>query len=75
MVLRRRHLAKALTYRVVGSIITAVAVYAVTGSVKLGLILAPVDFVIKTIFYYVHERVWHMSKWGVTKEKDSAAPV
>jgi len=70
MVLRRRHLAKAVTYRICGTLLTGTIAYCLTGSMAVSLILAPIDMVLKVGFYYLHERAWHKSKWGV-REEDS----
>jgi uncharacterized membrane protein len=65
MVDRKRHLAKALTYRVFGSAATGAVAYMVSGSVGLGATLGLVDTFAKIGLYYIHERVWYRVKWGV----------
>ncbi len=68
MVDRKRHLAKALTYRVFGSAGTAAIAYVATGSAKVGLSVGVIDSVAKVGLYYLHERAWYKVKWGVRAE-------
>lgn len=56
---RRRHFAKALTWRAVGTLDTFVISYLVSGSVKFGVTISGVELVTKTILYYWHERIWY----------------
>ena len=65
MIERKRHLAKAVTWRLVGSADTFAIGWALTGSVTTGLSISALEIVTKTILYYVHERTWYRSKWGV----------
>lgn len=65
MVERKRHLAKAITYRVCGSTVTAGVGYALSGSVEIGAALGVADTVVKIVLYYAHERLWYRIKWGV----------
>ncbi len=65
MVERKRHLAKAITYRVMGSTVTAGVAYALSGSVQIGAALGVADTITKVGLYYLHERLWYRIKWGV----------
>ncbi len=65
MVERKRHLAKALTYRVLGSAGTAAIAYVATGDAKIGASVGVIDSIVKIGFYYAHERVWYRIRWGV----------
>ena len=65
MVERKRHLAKALTYRVFGSAGTAAIAYIATGDARIGLSVGLIDSVAKIGIYYLHERAWYKVKWGV----------
>lgn len=56
---RKRHLLKALSYRVLGSCFNATVGYTLTGDVKIGGAIGVADFAFKIILYYVHERVWY----------------
>jgi uncharacterized membrane protein len=65
MVQRKRHFAKALTYRVFGSAGTAAIAYVATGDAKIGVSVGVIDSVVKVGIYYAHERMWYRIKWGV----------
>jgi uncharacterized membrane protein len=65
MVERKRHLAKALTYRAVGSCATAAIAFAATGDAKVGASIGLIDSVAKIGCYYIHERLWYRIRWGV----------
>ena len=63
---KKRHLAKAVTWRIVASSTTALIAWAFGLPPKAigGVFIA--DLVIKFILYYVHERLWYKHiKYGV----------
>lgn len=65
MVERKRHLLKALTYRLAGSFATAGIAFSFTGRADIAASVGALDTVIKIALYYVHERIWYRIKWGV----------
>lgn len=67
MVQKKRHIAKALTWRLVGTIDTFLLAWLLTGDMKLGATFSVVEIVTKTMLYYGHERIWYQFKWGVEK--------
>jgi len=63
---RKRHLAKAISYRIIGSTITGIAGWALTGSLGVGGLICGIDFFAKIVIYYLHERIWYNCiKFGV----------
>jgi uncharacterized membrane protein len=59
MVARTRHLAKAVTWRIIASTTTALIAYMFGLPPKaVGAVFAA-DLVIKFVLYYIHERVWY----------------
>ena len=60
-----RHIAKAITWRITATTITTILVLLLTGSIKFGLTIGIVDLIIKFVAYYVHERLWYRTKFGV----------
>lgn len=58
---RKRHIAKALSYRVVSTLIGFLTIWVVTGSIKVGVAFSIAELIWKPIQYYIHERVWY--KW------------
>ena len=57
-----RHLAKTITWRIVGTIDTMVLSWIITGSLKIGLAIGGTEVITKMILYFLHERAWY--KWG-----------
>lgn len=53
-----RSLTKGLTFRIVATLTTIVVSYVVTGTMETALKIGPLDFVLKFIVYYIHERLW-----------------
>lgn len=67
----KRHIAKTITWRIVGTIDTTLLSWIVTGNPMTGLKIGFSEVVTKMILYYFHERVWFNIKAGVTKHGDS----
>ena len=69
----RRHILKTLTWRLVGTIDTVLLAWLISGDPMIGLSIGGVEITTKIVLYYLHERVWYRSKYGVIKEssKDS----
>ena len=69
MVSARRHLAKAVTWRIIASTVTALIAWWFGLPAKaVGLVFAA-DLVIKFVLYYAHERVWYTHiTYGVNKD-------
>lgn len=59
-----RSVAKALSWRVVGTLDTLLVSYILTGRISLAASIASVDFITKLILYFFHERIWNVIKWG-----------
>jgi uncharacterized membrane protein len=57
-----RHLAKTITWRLIGTIDTVTIGWLITGSVKIGMAIGGVEVITKMILYFLHERAWY--KWG-----------
>ena len=54
----KRHLAKTITWRIVGTIDTIVLSWIITGNPLTGLKIGGAEVITKMILYYFHERVW-----------------
>ncbi|MCM2279784.1 MAG: DUF2061 domain-containing protein [Oligoflexia bacterium] len=59
-----RSLAKAVTWRVSGSVATAFLVYLATGAIHVALAIGGLEVIVKMGLYYVHERVWERIDLG-----------
>jgi uncharacterized membrane protein len=66
---RKRHILKTLTWRIVGTIDTMVLAWVITGSPVTGLKVGGAEVITKMVLYYLHERAWYRSKFGINKEK------
>ena len=51
-------LLKGVSWRVVGSVDTAIISYLITGQWKFALSIASVEVITKIILFYFHDRVW-----------------
>jgi len=66
MVTKTRHLAKAITWRIIASIVTAIIAYAFGLPPKAVGAVFVADLIIKFVLYYIHERVWYKHiRYGV----------
>jgi len=71
MVNYKRHLAKTISWRIIGTLDTMILSALITGSWTIGLTIGGVEVLTKMILYFIHERAWYkFSKYGVeTKDK------
>jgi uncharacterized membrane protein len=61
---RHRSLAKAVSWRIAGSIDTLMLSYLVTRRLLLATSIAGAETITKIVLYYVHERAWTIVPWG-----------
>ena len=54
----KRHIAKTITWRLVGTLDTFVLSWAITGNPFTGLKIGFSELITKMILYYLHERIW-----------------
>lgn len=62
----KRHIAKAITWRIVGTIDTMLLAWLISGSIEIGMKVGLFEVITKMVFYYLHERVWF--KLNLTKD-------
>tara|TARA_B100001287_G_scaffold124310_1_gene104776 strand:- start:4265 stop:4489 length:225 start_codon:yes stop_codon:yes gene_type:complete len=67
---RKRHIAKTITWRIIGTLDTMVLGWLVSGDAMIGLKVGALELVTKMILYYFHERAWYSSNWGVIKKNN-----
>jgi len=67
---RSRSLAKAISYRVVGSLSTVGLIYLLTGNMKLSIGGGLLDSGVKIVLYFFHERVWAKIPMGRSKNSE-----
>ena len=56
--LLKRQIAKAITFRIIGTIDTILVSWFITGSFEVGAILGGIEIFTKIVLYFAHERVW-----------------
>ena len=61
MVERRRHILKAITWRVIATLTTVFIAWIFTNEIEIALKFGAVEVIIKLLAYYLHERAWY--KW------------
>lgn len=57
----KRHIAKSISYRFLGSLQTVLIGYMLTGSIYISSIAGSIELVVKPLIYFIHERIWY--KW------------
>lgn len=63
----KRSIAKAVSYRILGSLSTALIVLVMTGDVKMSAAAGASDSVVKLALYFLHERIWNHISFGRQK--------
>ncbi|MGJ8735940.1 DUF2061 domain-containing protein [Zobellia laminariae] len=59
-----RSIAKAVSWRVIGTLDTLIVSYLLTSEVAIAASIASIDFVTKMFLYFFHERLWNKINWG-----------
>lgn len=67
---RVRHIAKTVTWRIIGTIDTMVLAWFITGDPMMGLKIGGVEVFTKMILYYLHERAWYRIDFGKKEEEN-----
>ena len=68
----KRHIAKAITYRMVGSLTTFILTYIFTGNFMISTSVSFIEIIIKPLNYFIHERIWYRYiKWGVEENTEN----
>ena len=58
----KRHIAKSITWRIIGTIDTIILSWVITGNPFTGLKIGLAEVLTKMILYYLHERIWFRTK-------------
>lgn len=59
-----RSMAKAISWRVIGTIDTVIISWLITGALTLAFSIGAIELFSKMILYFFHERIWNTIKWG-----------
>jgi uncharacterized membrane protein len=62
-----RSIAKAVSYRIVGTVVTFTVALVISGNVDLAVKVGLFDTLVKVGAFYVHERLWHRVNFGKLK--------
>lgn len=68
MVSYKRHLAKTISWRIIGTLDTMILSSIITGDWKIGLSIGGFEVFTKMLLYFFHERAWYKwMKFGLNK--------
>jgi uncharacterized membrane protein len=63
-----RHIAKTISWRIIGTIDTMVLGFLITGDFKTAITIGGLEVFTKMVLYFLHERIWYRLPFGVSKE-------
>lgn len=69
MKLSKRHLAKTITWRVIGTIDTFVVSWFISGNYQMAFQIGGFELLSKMVLYYIHERLWFKSNIENTNKR------
>ncbi|WP_029036012.1 DUF2061 domain-containing protein [Salinimicrobium xinjiangense] len=72
---RRRHIAKTISWRIVGTMDTMLLAWIITGNPITGFKIGLAEVITKMILYYLHERTWYRVDYGLPGRRDKAEEV
>ena len=68
MVSYKRHVAKTISWRIIGTLDSMILSAIITGSWEMGLTIGGIEVITKMGLYFLHERAWYkFSKFGLKK--------
>lgn len=67
----KRHLAKTITWRIVGTLDTMMLGWFITGNPMTGVKIGGLEVITKMILYFGHERLWFKVNYGLPHRKPS----
>ena len=62
--LKKRTLAKTMTWRVTASLTTFLIAWILTGDLLIGVSIGSIEAIAKIFLYYYHERIWNNISWA-----------
>lgn len=65
---RKRHIGKTITWRMIGTLDTMLLAWWISGDPLTGMQIGVAELFTKMIFYYLHERIWHRNRFGLTEQ-------
>ena len=64
---RLRSVLKGLSWRLLATLITALIAYFLSENVRLAIMIALIEFPVKFLIYYLHERTWAQIPMGTVR--------
>jgi len=64
-----RSLVKTISWRTIGTIDTIFIAWFIVGDIHFAVSIGGIELFTKMTLYYLHERAWSRSKFGIVKEK------
>ncbi|HLV38823.1 DUF2061 domain-containing protein [Xanthomarina sp.] len=68
---KKRHLAKTVTWRLIGTLDTMLIAWFISGNPITGLKIGLAEVLTKMLLYYLHERVWYKMNFGIKDRKNN----
>jgi len=66
---KKRHIAKTVTWRFIGTLDTMILAWVISGNPLTGLKIGIAEVLTKMLIYYLHERIWYKSDYGLEQRK------
>lgn len=64
-----RHILKAVSFRFFGTIDTIMLAWIISGNSAIGLKIGSIEVMTKIALYYLHERAWYQTRFGLEKKE------
>ncbi|NJY63015.1 DUF2061 domain-containing protein [Salinimicrobium sp. CDJ15-81-2] len=72
---RKRHIAKTISWRIVGTMDTMALAWIITGNPITGFKIGLAEVITKMILYYLHERTWYKVDYGLPGRRSKDEPI
>ena len=69
---RKRHIAKTITWRFIGTLDTMLLAWLISGNPLTGLKIGFAEVITKMLLYYFHERTWYKINYGLDERRKKA---
>lgn len=66
---RKRHIAKTITWRCIGTLDTMLLAWIISGNPLTGLKIGFAEVITKMLLYYLHERTWYKLNYGLNERR------
>lgn len=66
-----RHILKTISWRIIGTVDTMILAWVISGDPLTGLKIGLAELITKMLLYYVHEKVWYKSNYGLSGIRDT----